>query len=219
VYNYRWHWRHILRVIESHPGNFFALWTNAPLEPNSTNASQATLSKWFCAWAKDTLAAGLDPEFGPFPANAYVFDFFHKLTGTNGMMLSQYAEGPGNSHPNASATELVAPQFVSEIFNAAIGYELIYGITEDNHPPENYLKAFPNPFQTETLVQFNISGEKPAQLRLFNFDGKEISTIPTGNLPGSHSLKISGNGLPEGIYFLQLTDGSSIQTIKLILAK
>ena len=35
----------------------------------------------------------------------------------------QYAISNSDSHPNSLATELVAPQFVNEIFNAAIAYE------------------------------------------------------------------------------------------------
>ena len=111
--------------MSSHPDNFFVIWTNAPLEFYSTNTSEALLSKQFCAWAKDTLAQGLDPEFGAFPPNVYVFDFFHKLTGSNGIMLEMYAASHGDSHPNSAATQLVAPQFVQEIFNAAIAYEAI----------------------------------------------------------------------------------------------
>jgi hypothetical protein len=125
IWNYKWHWRHIVQVMAANPDNFFVIWTNAPLEQYSTNTSEAMYSKQFCAWAKDTLAAGLDPVFGEFPGNVYVFDFFHKLTGTDGIMLSGYAASPGDSHPNASATQLVAPQFVQEIFDAAIAYEAI----------------------------------------------------------------------------------------------
>jgi hypothetical protein len=134
LYNYKWHWRHIIHAMAQHPDNFFAIWTNAPLEPFSTNASEAALSKQFCQWAKDTLATGLDPVFGSFPQNVYVFDFFSKLTGPDGMMLSGYAAGPWDSHPNAAATQLVAPQFVSEIFNAAIGYEAILNDRKSSNP-------------------------------------------------------------------------------------
>ncbi|MCX6303738.1 MAG: hypothetical protein NT040_02105 [Bacteroidetes bacterium] len=125
LYNYKWHWRHIIRAMSSHPDNFFVIWTNAPLEPYSTNTSEALLSNQFCTWAKDTLATGLDAGYGAFPPNVYVFDFFHKLTGANGMMLGIYAASPYDSHPNAAATQLVAPQFVQEIFNASIAYETI----------------------------------------------------------------------------------------------
>ncbi|MCX6268853.1 MAG: hypothetical protein NTW16_16125 [Bacteroidetes bacterium] len=126
VWNYKWHWRHIVKAMASHPDNFFAIWTNAPLEPYSTNSAEAMYSRQFCIWAKDTLATGLDPVYGSFPPNVYVFDFFQKLTGPDGMMLSSYAVTPGDSHPNAPATALVAPQFVQEIFDAAISYEATF---------------------------------------------------------------------------------------------
>lgn len=69
------------------------------------------------------LARGLDPEIGTFPPNIYVFHYFEKLTDENGYERPEYAVSTTDSHPNASATELVAPQFVNEIFSAAIAYE------------------------------------------------------------------------------------------------
>jgi hypothetical protein len=123
IYNYKWHWRHIVKVMAQHNNNFFVIWTNAPLTQGSSNLFSATLSKKFCGWAKDTLAQGLDPVIGPFPANIYVFDYFSKLVDGNGFEQMQYAAASDDSHPNALATELVSPQFVSEVFNAAIAYE------------------------------------------------------------------------------------------------
>jgi len=63
VYNYKWHWRHIINVMKSHPQNFFIIWTYAPLTQEETTPNSAYLSKQFCKWAKDTLAAGLDPIY------------------------------------------------------------------------------------------------------------------------------------------------------------
>lgn len=123
VYNYKWHWRHIINVMAQHPDNFFAIWTNAPLTQASTNPTAAQLTKQFTTWAKDTLAMGLDPEMGAFPPNVYVFHYFSKLTDENGYEMLQYAISSSDSHPNANATALVAPQFVNEIFDAAIAYE------------------------------------------------------------------------------------------------
>ncbi len=123
VYNYKWHWRSIISVMAQHPENFFAIWTNAPLNQANTNANAAMLAKSFCTWAKDTLAQGLDPVMGAMPPNIYVFNYFAKLTDANGFQMPQYAVSSTDSHPNAAATALVAPQFVSEIFDAAIAYE------------------------------------------------------------------------------------------------
>lgn len=126
LWNYKWHWRSFLKVMQEHPENFFVIWTNAPLVPNATNTDEAELSHQFCDWAKNILGAGLDDEFGPLPKNVYVFDFFHKLVDENYMMDTDYSVDEWDSHPNSDATELVAPQFVEEIFDAAIDYEVYY---------------------------------------------------------------------------------------------
>lgn len=123
IYNYKWHWRNFIGVMKSRPQNFFAVWTNAPLVAGATSDQEARLADRFCRWAKDTLAHGLDPLFGPFPRNVYVFDFFHKLAGADGKLPRFYASSSTDSHPNSAATELVAPQFVHELFDAAIAYE------------------------------------------------------------------------------------------------
>ena len=47
------------------------------------------------------------------------------MANTSHYLTPAYQVQSGDSHPNAAATELVAPQFVQEIFNAAIAYEAI----------------------------------------------------------------------------------------------
>ncbi len=125
LWNYKWHWRKIVAVMRENHHNFFILWTNIPLLASATDAMEASLSSQFSRWAKDTLAQGLDAEVGAFPDNVYVFDIFHKLADSAGMMPMSLAIGPGDNHPNAAATELVAPQLVEELFTAAIQYESV----------------------------------------------------------------------------------------------
>jgi len=208
VMNYKWHWRHIVNVMKSHPGNFFVIWTNAPLEPNSTNTSEAAFSNWFCTWAKDTLAMGLDPVSGVFPDNVYVFDFFHKLTDANGMMLEYYATGPGDSHPNSAATELVAPQFVQEIFNASIGYESVFGIISSTTDTDSRISASPNPFREKTFVTFTLRHDQPAELALFDLAGKKVCSLWKGNRKGNYQIVLSGNNFSAGTYCLRLSGSS-----------
>lgn len=123
IFNYKWHWRSFIRKMESHPNIFFAVWTNAPMLANRTNNNEATLSDKFSSWAKDTLAKGLDLEYGAFPKNVFVFDFFHKLAGSDGTLPLKYAADSTDNHPNAAATELIAPQFVQEILDAVLIYD------------------------------------------------------------------------------------------------
>jgi hypothetical protein len=178
IANYKWHWRHIVKVMENHPDNFFIIWTNAPLEWYSTNPTEAAYSDWFCTWAKDTLAVGLDPVYGAFPPNVFVFDFFHKLADANGFLPAYYAAGPWDSHPNSAATELVAPLLVNEIFDAAISYES--GVRLD-------LKVFlEGPFNG-TGMNDDLTGlagfplSQPYNTTPWNYTGSEtVTSLPAG---------------------------------------
>ena len=216
VYNYKWHWRHIVQVMKDHPQNFFTIWTNAPLEIHSTNASEAALSKKFCRWAKDTLAAGLDPAFGDFPPNVYVFDYFGKMSDENGYELPQFVTGAGDSHPNGAGTDFAAPQFVDEIFTAAIAYESQYnGIPEKNET--SVITCFPNPFRS--LVNFIIRPERSGQLILtiFNGIGTEITRVEKSGNPGKEIIQgFDMTRFPSGVYFYQVSDGISAYSGKMI---
>ena len=64
-YRTQWHWRNIIRVMESYPDNFFVIWTGIPLLPGPSY--DGTIAHNFVTWEKDTLAAGIDPTLGNFP--------------------------------------------------------------------------------------------------------------------------------------------------------
>ncbi|MCI0473972.1 MAG: T9SS type A sorting domain-containing protein, partial [Ignavibacteria bacterium] len=199
----------------------------------ATNINAARWSKQFCKWAKDTLAAGLDPVFGAFPQNVYVFDFFAKLTDTTGYMLPQYAASSSDSHPNAAATTLVAPQFVQEIFNHSIAYESIYtGLNLlENEIPLNYVlhQNYPNPFNPSTKITFAIPswegygvsrGVGLVTLKVFDITGKETQTLVQQQLqPGTYEVTFDGSGLNSGVYFYRLTAGDYSETKRMVLIK
>ena len=227
LYNYKWHWRRILGVMKAHPGNFFAIWTNAPEVNNGLQA--AGFSDAFCRWAKDTLARGLD-SFGKFPPNVFVFDYFHKVAGSDGRLKPEYAKSATDSHPNDLATELVAPQFVNEIFDAAASYEATLSVTE---PPEVQPHAFelyqnyPNPFNPSTLIRYRIAGSKEygggsRDVRLVVYDllGREVAVLVNERkLPGTYEATFDAGGLAGGMYLYRLQAGDFVATRKLLLLR
>ena len=179
IYNYKWHWRSIIQIMKQYPNNFFVIWTNAPLVPSATNIQEASLADQFCTWAKDTLATGNDPLLGEFPSNVYVFDFFHKLADATGMLQLQYATSTTDSHPNGLATELVAPQFVYEIFNAAITYESLTGIGVDFSYPNKFklTQNYLNPFNPSTNILYIVGSREFITLKVYDIIGNEISSL------------------------------------------
>lgn len=177
-YNYKWHWRNFIRKMAMQINNFFVVWTNAPLVEASTNDNAALLSHHFCRWAKDTLSNGLDPYFGDFPENVYVFDFFHYLAGADNKLRPEYAESPTNSHPNAAATELVAPILVEEIFDAAIEYESSFIELlppEKISPEQNAIDVSPNPTlkwkRVPGAIQYGVQLATDMNFNQIAFDG------------------------------------------------
>jgi hypothetical protein len=216
VYNYKNHWRHMARAMQHHPQNFFAIWTNTPMCSLVTTPQAAALSRSFCIWAKDTLAAGLDPEFGPFPKNIYVFDYFRKITDVNGFEQMQYVYMIDSVHPNGAATNLVAPQFINEIFNAALVYEALVGVETLQKNDDITMSTAPNPFEAQTTINIHLSGTQLATLILLDITGRQLKTIWTGSQPGDHSIQLNGKDLAPGMYYLKLIQGHSQKTLPLV---
>ena len=223
IYNYKWHWRHIITVMKNHPQNFFVIWTNAPLTESETNPNSAMLSKSFCKWAKDTLANGLDPVYGTFPPNVYVFDFFSKLTNANGYMMPMYATAPDNPHPNAAATALTAPLLVNEVFDHSIAYEHLFGIRKLNEfVPENYIleQNYPNPFNPATNIIFGVPVSGKVTLWVYSISGKQVSCLVNGNVSaGTYIAVFNAEQFSSGIYFYTLKADEFTMTKKMILVK
>lgn len=214
IYNYKWHWRTMIRIMEQHPDNFFVIWTNAPLEASSTNLTQATNSKTFCHWAKNVLAKGLDAEYGQFPKNVYVFDFFTKLTGDNGIMKNEFRTSAGDSHPNAAATELIAPQFVQEVFNAALAYERT--ITSTSFTTTEGLKIYPIPAKDHLTVE--IAGASlQSKIALTNVCGQLIYSKDIQSATGQQKINIDVSGFPKGIYIIHLQSGGKTEAKRILI--
>jgi len=223
VYNYKWHFRNIIRVMRNNPDIFYVIWTNAPLVAASTNNTQALLSDQFCRWAKDTLEKGLDTGFGAFPSNVFIFDFFHKLAGSDGKLPLQYAASSGDSHPNSAATQLVAPQFVAEVFDAAIKYEnRVTGIKDYGKMPEKFLlmQNYPNPFNPATKIEYSIPEKDYVSLKVFDISGSQIEGLVNEiQAAGKYTIHWKPVNRGSGIYYLQLKSGNNIVISKVVFLK
>ena len=214
IYNYKWHWRAMVRYMQKHPEIFFVIWTNAPLEPASTNTTQAANAKAFCDWAKNTLAKGLDPELGAFPKNVFVFDFFSKLTDTKGMMKVEYRSKSTDSHPNAAATALVAPQFVAEIFDAALAYERI--VTSIDNPTVEQLKIYPVPANDHLTIEVE-NTSLPSTIALTNLVGQKLYSKTINSASDNAKITIDVSNYPAGFYLVNLESGGKPEVHKILI--
>jgi len=91
--------------------------------------------------------------------------------------------------------------------------------------PEDHLVSYPVPFNSVSTINFIISKESSAKIKVFNSLGKEIEMLLDENIsPGEYSIQWkaedkNGNPLPSGIYFISLQTENVVKTVKTILLK
>jgi hypothetical protein len=89
---------------------------------------------------------------------------------------------------------------------------------------------FPNPFNPETSIGFNVSSSvdnslQPVTINIYNIRGQKVRTLVSGEFtPGDHSIVWNGTddyGAPvgSGVYLYRLTSSHIVQTRKMLLIK
>ncbi len=87
------------------------------------------------------------------------------------------------------------------------------------------IQAYPNPFNSESTISFNINETSNVLIKIFNTLGKEINLLLDKELtPGKYSIFWDardkfGNSLPSGVYLILLKTKNSVKTFKSILLK
>ncbi|MCB0728698.1 MAG: T9SS type A sorting domain-containing protein [Ignavibacteriae bacterium] len=94
-------------------------------------------------------------------------------------------------------------------------------VLSSNVPEEFSLgNNYPNPFNPETTIKFDIAKSTFAELKVFDSRGSEITTFANEKLqPGSYEYKFNAVNLPSGVYFYRLVTNEFSQTKRMILVK
>ncbi len=91
--------------------------------------------------------------------------------------------------------------------------------------PEIVLSNYPNPFNPETTISFNIPKDGKVELAIFNIKGQKIKTLVNESKPrGSHTVTWNGKSsnnksASSGVYFYKLTSNGKTQMKKMLLMK
>ncbi len=82
------------------------------------------------------------------------------------------------------------------------------------------LTCFPNPLADHTTIRFQTLSPDKVSLVIYNLSGAKVKTLINEFLTsGVYSVEFDGKGLPAGIYFCVLQDGSITKTLKIALVK
>lgn len=107
------------------------------------------------------------------------------------------------------------------------GYNCYVGNDDDTVPvaTTELLGNYPNPFNPETLISYNVKTEAPVSIEVYNLKGQKVKSLVNGKAKsGNHSISWNGtddNGkkVTSGVYFYRMTSGKYTSSRKMILMK
>jgi len=80
--------------------------------------------------------------------------------------------------------------------------------------------AYPNPFNSRTVIYFGLPESGPAIVEIFDCTGRKVATIAEGYFTaGWHKAVFDASGMASGVYFNRITAGTFSETGKLMLLK
>ncbi len=80
---------------------------------------------------------------------------------------------------------------------------------------------YPNPFNNSTIISYSVPVRSNIELKIFNALGQSVRSLESGvQQPGLHTISMTTEDLPSGVYFYSLKVNNTLfATKKLILIK
>lgn len=80
--------------------------------------------------------------------------------------------------------------------------------------------AYPNPFNSSTVISFSLPSKSSVQLKVFDIMGREVTTLINEELTaGNYHRQWDASNISSGVYFYRLQSGLFMETKKLILLR
>ena len=100
-------------------------------------------------------------------------------------------------------------------------------VTDEQPRPVEFAlgTAYPNPFNSSTVIPFRLSDSGEVTLTVYNLAGQRVTRLVDGPYAGGgHAVTWSGTddadrGVASGVYFYRLQSGSRVETRKLLLLR
>jgi hypothetical protein len=84
-------------------------------------------------------------------------------------------------------------------------------------PIISLLQAFPNPFDGQIDVEFNLSQASDVKIKIISAIGIELYENSIKNLPsGENSVLLEPDNIPSGFYLISLEAGNETKILKMI---
>jgi ligand-binding sensor domain-containing protein len=89
-------------------------------------------------------------------------------------------------------------------------------------PAESEIRLgnFPDPFESVTVIEYELPDARTVVLTLFDYLGRRVAVLEDGRMSaGAHSVKFDATNLPSGVYFYRIEAGRFVATRSMFLTK
>lgn len=105
-------------------------------------------------------------------------------------------------------------------FNGTFTYSDVVYIDKIAPMNFNLVQNFPNPFNPETTIKFNLPSDEFVSLKVYNLLGSEVAVlINEKRSAGIYHVGFNAAQLPSGVYLYKLTAGQFNETKKMTLLR
>ncbi|MEO6695954.1 MAG: T9SS type A sorting domain-containing protein [Ignavibacteria bacterium] len=109
------------------------------------------------------------------------------------------------------------PGVIKELSSTPVGINMSNNIITDNY---TLYQNFPNPFNPETNISYNLPSSGHTVLKVYDALGSEVvSLVNEIQSRGSYKITFDGSNLSSGIYYYKLISGNFSEFKKMILLK
>jgi spore coat protein A len=106
-----------------------------------------------------------------------------------------------------------------EVSASAARYAQQNGVPQKMALKDN-LNVYPNPFASNTTINFEVAAKSKVSIKIYNMEGREINTLFEGEKsPGVYNLSFEGNRLAAGVYICRMQINSQVLQRKLIIQR
>lgn len=110
----------------------------------------------------------------------------------------------------------------SGVLRAAVSGITSVAHTGSSLPTKKYptINTYPNPFNAETVISFDLVKSEIVQLAIYNIMGQQVKTLLDGYMTaGNHRIKWKAGNIPSGIYFCRLKTMNDVTSKRVLLLK
>jgi len=91
------------------------------------------------------------------------------------------------------------------------------GSIEDVDITHRFINSHPNPFTSETTIEFTLTDQELVIADIFDQQGRNVAKIADNIFdPGTHQLRWNASSLPSGVYIVKMMVGERVYTSKII---